>query len=49
MGIPITAAKAMGVAVAIEMVLERAVVLLQQLLAVIAGRQLQQAMGIVLG
>ena len=39
----------MGVAVAIEMVLERAVVLEQKLLGVIAGRQLQQAMGIVLG
>ena len=49
MGIPITAAVAMGVAVAIEMVLERAVVLLQQLLAAWACRQLQQAMGIVLG
>ncbi len=38
----------MGVAVAIEMMLERAVVLLQQLLAISACRQLQQAIGIVL-
>ena len=46
MGISITTAIAMGVAVAIEMVLERAVVLAK--LLAIAGRQPQQAMGIVL-